>query len=65
MGDPAKAFFKNPSYGGQLVRTLAAATVGSADTFRQAVILMGHPAEPVRIPYENTSPAGYLHRTRL
>jgi hypothetical protein len=29
--DPAKVFFKNPSYDGQLVRTLAAATVQGAD----------------------------------
>ena len=31
MSDPAKVFYKNPSYDGQLVRTLAAATVQGAD----------------------------------
>ena len=31
MADPAKVLFRNASYDGQLVRTLAAALVGSAD----------------------------------
>jgi alpha-beta hydrolase superfamily lysophospholipase len=31
MTDPARVLFRNPSYDGQLVRTLAAATVASAD----------------------------------
>lgn len=31
MSDPAKVFFRDPSYDGQLVRTLAAATVEAAD----------------------------------
>jgi dienelactone hydrolase len=140
--DPPKVFFRDPSYDGQLVRTLAAATVGAADlgeamaaarqvgklsgsswyetwsrtaerarssaetalaagdrvtaregflraseyyrqayyfirsnlddrrlreayrrhveTFRAAASLMNHPAEAVRIPYEDTALAGYL-----
>jgi dienelactone hydrolase len=31
MADPARVFFRNPFYDGQLVRTLAAAPAGSAD----------------------------------
>jgi predicted alpha/beta-fold hydrolase len=31
MADPAKVLFRNPSYDGQLMRTLAAALAGSAD----------------------------------
>ena len=31
MSDPAKVFFRDPSYDGQLARTLAAATVDAAD----------------------------------
>ena len=31
MTDPARVLFRNPSYDGQLVRTLAAATVAAAD----------------------------------
>ena len=31
MGDPATVFHKNPSYDGQLVRTLATASVHGAD----------------------------------
>ena len=31
MADPARVFFRDPSYDGQLARTLAAATVGAAD----------------------------------
>lgn len=143
MTDPAKVFFRNASYDGQLVRTLAAAGVGGADlgeamatarrvgkpsgaswheawsrtadgarrageaaqlsgdrvssrhaflraseyyrqayyfvrsdldgrrlqdayrahvdTFREAVTLMDHPADPVRIPYDNSTLAGYFY----
>jgi dienelactone hydrolase len=143
MADPAKVLFRNPSYDGQLVRTLAATAAGSADlgeamatarrigkasgtswydawsltaerarragekakasgdrvsarngflrsseyyrqayyflrsdlddrrlqdayqahvdSFKAAVTLMSHPAEPVRIPYDNTTLVGYLY----